>query len=1013
MGEDDVATVRTIKAYREVMASLIEQYQGRVVDSPGDNLLAEFGSVVDAVQCAVEIQQSLKAKNAELPKNRQMEFRIGINVGDVIEEGGGIYGDGVNVAARIEGLAEGGGICISNIVFDQVKRKLKLGYRYMGEHSVKNIDEPVRVYQVLPESDAAEKVDIAEAPKKRPQRWAALVAVAVVILVVAALSVWQHTLRSPQEEPASLEKMAFPLPDKPSIAVLPFDNMSDDAEQEYLADGITENITTALSNIPEMFVIARNSTFTYKGKPVKVQQVSEELGVRYVLEGSVQRAGDRMRVTAQLVDATTGRHLWAGRYDRDIKDLFALQDEITQKIAIELQVELVQGEGARKPGSTDSLEAWEYGVKGTSLFQRFTKENNAKARALFERAIERDPDYAFAWTMLAWTHWADVDFGFSETPAESFKRAVELAEKSLALDDDQPGVHALLGAIHLLRREYEEAIAEGQRSIALGPNDATSHILLAQTMYLAGRFEEAITLAEKATRLAPLYPAWYLGILAQSYMMAGRYEEALAAFNQLLDRSRKGDIPPIWAHLGLTRSYMELGREREARVHAAEVLKIDPAFSLEFWRKNAPFKDPAHLERVLEPMRKAGLPDKPPLSLPEEPSIAVLPFDNMSGDPEQEYFSDGITEEIITSLSKVPNIFVIARNSTFIYKGKPVKVQQVSEELGVRYVLEGSIRKSDERVRVTAQLIDATTGRHVWADRYDRDLKDIFALQDEITLRIVQSLQVKLTRGEEARIRTKGGTDSLEAYLKYLQAKEHFNRFTKDDQVVAKQLAQEAIDLDPNFAWAYYTLGWILLNDASYGWSNTPDEDMERVRDLAQQAEALNSDSASTYALLSGIHLREFEFEEAIALREKAVALRPNKPFYNALLASGLTFGGRVEEGIEYFEKALRLDPFPRYWILHFLGVSHNITGKHEAAIEAFRRVIQRNPDFWLSHVGLVVTYSLLNRQEDARAAAKEVLRIYPGFSIMEWARGREPWYKHYPAYYRRLLDALRASNLE
>jgi adenylate cyclase len=418
---------------------------------------------------------------------------------------------------------------------------------------------------------------------------------------------WKYWLGTPREEPASVEKMAFPLPDKPSIAVLPFINMSDDAEQEYLADGITENITTALSYIPEMFVIARNSTFTYKGRPVKVQQVSEELGVRYVLEGSVQRADDRVRVTAQLVDATTGHHLWAGRYDRNIKDLFALQDEITQEISVELQVELIGGEGARRPGYTHSLEAWEYGVKATSLFQRFTKENNAKARALFERAIQRDAEYAFAWTMLAWTHWIDADFGFSESPAESFKRAVELAEKAVALDDDQPGVHALLGGIHLFQREYEKAIAEGQRSVVLGPNDATSHVLLAHTMYFVGRFEEAITLAKKAMRLAPYYPAWYLSIVAQSYRMAGRHEEAVGAYKQLLDRSRNGEIPPIWAHLGLAGSYMELGREREAQVHAAEVMKIDPTFSLEVWRKNSLFKDPAHLELVLDARRKAGL----------------------------------------------------------------------------------------------------------------------------------------------------------------------------------------------------------------------------------------------------------------------------------------------------------------------------------------------------------------------------------------------------------------------
>jgi len=314
-----------------------------------------------------------------------------------------------------------------------------------------------------------------------------------------------------------------------------------------------------------------------------------------------------VRVTAQLVDATTGHHLWAKRYDRDIKELFALQDEITQEIVVELQVELIQGEGARRPGSTHSLEAWEYGVKATSLFQRFTKEDNAKARRLFERAIQLDPEYAFAWTMLAWTHWIDANFGFSESRAESFKRAVGLAKKAVALDDTQPHVHALLGDIHLFQRQYEKAVAEGERAIALGPNHATSHVLLAYTMHYAGRFEEAITLAKKAMRLTPYYPAWYLSILARSYLMAGRYEEAVAAYRGVLERSRKGEVPPLWAHMGLAMLYIELGREEEARAHAAEVMRIDPNCSLEVWKKSQLYKDPAHLERQLQALQKAGL----------------------------------------------------------------------------------------------------------------------------------------------------------------------------------------------------------------------------------------------------------------------------------------------------------------------------------------------------------------------------------------------------------------------
>ena len=334
MGEDEEWTVRTLSAYREIMRGLIQQHRGRIVDAPGDNVLAEFASVVDAVQCSVEIQQVLRAKNAVLPENRRMEFRIGINLGDVIEEGEQIYGDGVNIAARLEGLAEAGGICISESAYQQIENKLPLRYEYLGEHQVKNIAKPVRVYRAQIEPEAAGKV-IAE-KKVKPRQWRrfALGLVVVVIAVAAAVAVWRLYLRPtvPPVEVASKEKMAYPLPDVPSIAVLPFVNMSGDPKQEFLSDGITEEITTALSKIPRLFVISRQSTFSYKGKPVKVKQVSEELGVRYVLEGSVQRSADRIRINAQLIDALTGHHLWAERYERDLKDLFALQDEITIKI---------------------------------------------------------------------------------------------------------------------------------------------------------------------------------------------------------------------------------------------------------------------------------------------------------------------------------------------------------------------------------------------------------------------------------------------------------------------------------------------------------------------------------------------------------------------------------------------------------------------------------------------------------------------------------------------------------
>ena len=375
MSENEEATVSTITAYREVLTTLIQQHNGKVLDSPGDNLLAEFVSVVDAVQCAVAVQKEIKARNDELPENRRMQFRIGINLGDVIQEEERIYGDGVNIAARLEGLSEPGGICISKTAFDHIESKLPYGYEFLGDQTVKNIAKPVAAYRVLMEpritvAGENEKVKIVPIWQRK-----AILAgsIALVVLIIVAV-IWNFYFRPPPMEVASVEKMAFPLPEKPSIAVLPFNNLSGDSTQDYIADGISENIISALSKISEMFVIASNSTFTYKGKPVKVQQVSEELGVRYVLEGSTQKIGNRVRITAQLIDATTGHHLWSEKYDRDMKDLFALQDEITHKIIIELQVKLTEGEQARvSHKSTSNLEAWSYAVRGLKLFERSSK----------------------------------------------------------------------------------------------------------------------------------------------------------------------------------------------------------------------------------------------------------------------------------------------------------------------------------------------------------------------------------------------------------------------------------------------------------------------------------------------------------------------------------------------------------------------------------------------------------------------------------------------------------------
>lgn len=607
MGEDEEATVRTITAYRNVITKVVQKHRGRVVDSPGDNILSEFASVVDAVRSAVEIQKELKARNAELPENRRMDFRIGINLGDVIHEEERIYGDGVNVAARVESLSEAGGICVSGTAFDQVESKLPLGYEYLGEQSVKNISKPVRVYKVLMEPEAVGKVIGEEKVEPKQVQRVALAVVIVFLLVSGSVLIWRAT--SPPVEVASVEKMAFPLPDKPSIAVLPFDNLSGDSSQDYFSDGITENIITALSNVSNLFVIARNSTFTYKGKPVKVQQVAEALGVHYVLEGSIQRSGDHIRITAQLNDALTGHHLWAENYDRKFGDIFVLQDDITEQVVMALEVKLTEGEQARiRRRHTDSPEAYEYFLRGLEIGRRFTKEDNAQARRLYEKAIALDPNYAHAWQEIGRLHYRDARFGWTDTPAHSLELAEEFAQKTLAMDDSDAVAYATLSLVYMARRQHEKAVTYGEKALALAPNFADVRVMIALPFLYSGRPEEAIELVKKAMRLSPYYPGWYLPVLGHAYRLTGQYKEAIKALESWRARANpRSELP----YLMLAFTYVEAGRGEEAGVAVAEILKRKPKASIEGYAKSKMFayKDPAEIERVLDSLRNAGLPE--------------------------------------------------------------------------------------------------------------------------------------------------------------------------------------------------------------------------------------------------------------------------------------------------------------------------------------------------------------------------------------------------------------------
>ena len=561
MGADETGTLTRLKTQRsELIDPAIAARGGRMVKLMGDGALVEFASAVAAVECAVEIQREMARRNAGVPEARRIAFRIGINSGDVIVEGDDIYGDGVNVAARLEGLAEPGGVCISAKVHDEVRDRLDLGFEDLGEQAVKNIARPVRVYKVV----LTPAVD-------KP---------------------------GPSASPGSL-------PDKPSIVVLAFENMSRDPEQEYFADGIAEDIITDLSKISSLFVIARNSAFTYKGKPVHLQEVSRELGVRYVLEGSVRKAGNRVRITAQLIDGSSGGHVWAERYDRELTDIFEVQDEVTGEIVAALKVHLTPDERRRvESRGTSSLEAYDRFLRGRQHFWQTSRESVEQAQMLFEEAIALDPAFSLAHAYLAFTHSLQSINRWSADPDGSPKRAQELVDRALTLDPMEAEAHYVQGIIHLWQqKKVDQAIADAERAIALDPNFARGYGSLGAALHYAGRSEEALERFETMARLDPHCPGPYQHFLAQAHFALGHFEEAIAALKARLARQPDSDVSRVL----LAACYGHLGRVAEARAEWQEALRINPDYSIEHRRKIVPYKNPADFERVVDGLRRAGI----------------------------------------------------------------------------------------------------------------------------------------------------------------------------------------------------------------------------------------------------------------------------------------------------------------------------------------------------------------------------------------------------------------------
>jgi adenylate cyclase len=528
-----------------------------------------------------------------------MRFRLGVNLGDVTEQEGALYGDGVNIAARLQSLAQSGGICVSGTVYDQVEGKVPGAFTFAGEQSVKNIVKPVRVYHA--QLDFAKEKQV-PAPRSRAKR--AAMVIGLVLLAGAVVAAWVAMTRSPPAPDQPPHAVALTLPDQPSIAVLPFTNLSGKPEDDWFTDGMTETLITDLSRLNNLFIIARNSTFTYKGKPVDVRRVGQELGVRYVLEGSVQRTGERLRVNAQLVEASTGRHLWAERYDRKPADLFAIQDDLTQQIVTALDVTLLEGEQARTwRGATRNAQAYDLFLRGRVPFYRFTREDMARAQALFQQSLDLDPDFTMGMLYLGWTHFNQANAGWSRDPKESYEKAQALGRRAADIDPSLGDAYKLLSGVLLVLDKHSEAVAAAEKALALSPSQADILAWSGFVLALNGRGEEGVPLVQRAFRRNPFAPDWYFDVLGESLVLSHRVEEALPVLQKCVER-----LPDLWVcHLNLAVAYVESGKLEEATAEAREVSRLNPKVTAEDNPWVRAIGVPDERSRVVEALRRAGL----------------------------------------------------------------------------------------------------------------------------------------------------------------------------------------------------------------------------------------------------------------------------------------------------------------------------------------------------------------------------------------------------------------------
>ena len=988
-GADEDRTLSRLRGLRsDLIDPAVAAHHGRVVKRTGDGFLIEFRSVVDAVRCAIEVQTGLIERNAGVPAERRIEFRVGIHLGDVVEESDGdLMGDGVNIAARLEGICAPGAVFLSEQAYWQVKGRLDLAVTDLGQTQLKNIAEPIRVYSLEVGKPAQAKPppsmsqgDTAKAlTSKRRLSSGPLAAAIAALLLLAAASGW-YVLGGRIEKPAQAGHL--------SIVVLPITNLSGDPAQDYFADGITENLTTDLSRIRNSFVIARNTAFTYKGKNLDAKEIGKEVGVRYVLEGSVQRDQNRVRVNAQLIDAVSGAHLWAERFEEDVADLFKLQDQVVARLANTLGYQLVKAEAERGARSANP-DAIDLTMRGWALFELLplTKDQNDAARTLFEQALKIDPNDvdALAGAAAAYLHEKQMGWTHLETDYEA--KILGQSERAIALAPNNEKPYYTKSYYLFLARRENEAVGAADAGLAINPNNAVLYGMRGLAENSLGHFEQAKSDITKAMRLSPHDPFMFFWpvLLGDAEFGLGHFDAAIDAYHKAIDLGFRGFAP----YVDLAAVYALQGKTEEAKSALAEARRLEPKLTVKWLQSVAP-----NIPSLFEGVRKAGLPED--ISEPAHLSIVVLPFTNLSNDPNQDYFADGITENLATDLSRIRNSFVIARNTAFTFKGKSIDAKEIGKELGVRYVLEGSVQRDQNRVRVNAQLVDAETGAHLWADRFEEDVADQFKLQDQVVARLGNALGFELVKAEAEKSARSNNPDAIDLAMRgwatMWQSYPQPPKEKRDSHYAALAQFDRALKADPNDADALAGEAFTYMALYTFGEATTETNLDGKIIDQADRAIALAPDSMRAYAAKSFYLADTGRANEALRAANSGLKIDPNNaPLLDARTLAEIVLG-RFEQAKSHAQQAMRLsprDPETPNRLIN-LGMAELGLGNFDAAIADFQGAIDAGAHYFIPYVNLAAANALAGKMDEAKTALAEGRRLNPNLTV-KWLTDHAP----------------------